>query len=144
MGKIYRIRVDSEVYEVEIDEVLKGSVHKATKEVKPEEKKVVETIKDKSIPQQTQPLEKVDEKKEETVGPVENNAEYILAPLPGKVLKVMVNPGDSVKKGDVLLTIEAMKMENEIFAGFDAKVADVYVKPGDRVETNKKLIKLVR
>jgi biotin carboxyl carrier protein len=144
MGKIYRIRVDSEVYEVEIDEVLKGSVYKATKEVKPEEKKVVETIKDKSIPQQTQPLEKVDEKKEETVEPVENNAEYILAPLPGKVLKVMVNPGDSVKKGDVLLTIEAMKMENEIFAGFDAKVADVYVKPGDKVETNKKLIKLVR
>jgi hypothetical protein len=38
MGKIYRIRIDSEVYEVEIDEVLKGSVHKATKEVKPEEK----------------------------------------------------------------------------------------------------------
>ncbi|MGC9099704.1 MAG: acetyl-CoA carboxylase biotin carboxyl carrier protein subunit [Caldisericum sp.] len=37
-----------------------------------------------------------------------------------------------------------MKMENEIFAGFDGRVAEVYVKPGDSVNTNKRLLKIVR
>lgn len=144
MGKVYRIRIDSEVYEVEIDEVLKESMPKAIKEVKREEGKTVESVKEKSNIRETSTVKEDVERKEEKEEPLENNAEYILAPLPGKIIDVMVKPGDSVKKGDVLLTIEAMKMKNEIFAGFEAKVAEVYVKPGDKVETNKKLLKLVR
>lgn len=139
MGKIYKIKIDSETYFVEIEEVVDK---KSTSSV-PLEKPEVEAKESKPVIEEKKAYEnrvEYGEQKEE----VDSNAEFLLAPLPGKILKVFVKPGDRVKKGDVLLTIEAMKMENEMFASFDATVAEVYVKPGDKVETNKKLLKLVR
>ena len=55
--------------------------------------------------------------------------------MPGNILDVKVKVGDSVKKGDVLIILEAMKMENEIMAGADGKIASVNVNKGDSVET---------
>ncbi len=52
----------------------------------------------------------------------------------------MVKPGDVVKSGDVLIILEAMKMENEIFAAEDAVVASVEVKEGDSVGTGDVLV----
>lgn len=145
MGKIYKIRIDSEIYEVEIEEVIKDKAHKVTKEAKtPEKSNITEPTQSQKESAETKQEEKPAIREETKEEVLENGVEFILAPLPGKVLKVMVKPGDFVKKGDVLLTIEAMKMENEIFAGFDARVVEVYVNPGDKVETNKKLLKLAR
>ena len=62
------------------------------------------------------------------------NANHIGAPMPGKVLKVNVKAGDEVKAGDVLMVTEAMKMETNIKAKADAKVAEVKFKEGDTVE----------
>ena len=56
------------------------------------------------------------------------------APMPGKILKVNVTAGQAVKKGDVLVVLEAMKMENEIVAPQDGTVASVNVAVGDMVE----------
>ncbi len=58
------------------------------------------------------------------------------APMPGLVLKLRVNEGDSVKKGDPLLVLEAMKMENVIKAADDAVVSKIVVSPGQAVEKN--------
>ncbi len=55
------------------------------------------------------------------------------APLPGNIFKMLVNKGDVVKKGDTLLIMEAMKMENEIKAEKDATIKTVKVKEGDSV-----------
>ena len=57
------------------------------------------------------------------------------APMPGNILDVKVKPGDSVKAGDVLLILEAMKMENEISAPQDGTVASVNVRKGDVVNS---------
>lgn len=54
----------------------------------------------------------------------------VTSPMPGNIWKVMVKPGDNVKNGDVLIILEAMKMENEIFAPADGVVASVEVKEG--------------
>lgn len=64
------------------------------------------------------------------------------APMPGKILKVNVNAGAAVKKGDVLLVLEAMKMENEICAPQDGTVATVECAVGDSVETGKVLVSM--
>ena len=61
--------------------------------------------------------------------------------MPGMVVTVAIQLGDSVKKGQKLLTIEAMKMETTISAERDGKIADVLVKPGSQVSTGDLLLK---
>ena len=59
----------------------------------------------------------------------------VTAPMPGNILDVKVKAGDSVKAGDTLLILEAMKMENEISAPQDGTVASVNVRKGDVVNS---------
>ena len=61
--------------------------------------------------------------------------EKIECPMPGTVLKVNINPGDTVKKGQVMFILEAMKMENEIMAPHDANIIEVNVAKGAAVNT---------
>ncbi len=67
--------------------------------------------------------------------PSSAGAEQIKAPMPGTILKVNVSNGAAVKKGDVLMILEAMKMENEIMAPKDGTVDGVSVQKGASVET---------
>ena len=62
-------------------------------------------------------------------------ATTVSAPMPGNILKVNVAAGQAVKKGDVLMILEAMKMENEICAPCDGTVASVNVNSGATVES---------
>lgn len=62
------------------------------------------------------------------------------APMPGLVLKVLFEEGDSVKKGETLLILEAMKMENSIKATADLKIKSIKIKAGDKVEKNQVMI----
>lgn len=66
----------------------------------------------------------------------------IKAPMPGLVLKVLVTEGQEFKKGDNLLVLEAMKMENILKAPTDGVVKSIKIKPGDKVEKNEVLILL--
>ena len=62
------------------------------------------------------------------------------APMPGMVLKVLVNEGEDVKKGSNLLILEAMKMENIIKSPADATIKSIKVCPSDKVEKNQVMI----
>lgn len=64
----------------------------------------------------------------------------VKAPMPGLVLNVLVAEGDEVKKGDNLLILEAMKMENIIKSPTDGTIKQVTVKKGDKVEKNELLV----
>ena len=66
----------------------------------------------------------------------------VKAPMPGTIMKVNVAPGDSVKKGDVLCVLEAMKMENDISAPQDGVVASVNVQKGAGVQSEEVLVTL--
>lgn len=60
--------------------------------------------------------------------------EQVTAPMPGTILSVNVGPGSAVKKGQVLMSLEAMKMENEIMASRDGQIVSVNVTAGAAVE----------
>ena len=68
--------------------------------------------------------------------------EAVIAPMPGNILKVNVTAGQAVKEGDVLVVLEAMKMENEIMAPKSGTVAQVLVQKGSSVDTGATLIVL--
>lgn len=61
--------------------------------------------------------------------------EQVTSPMPGTILDVKVSQGAAVKKGDVLMILEAMKMENEIMCPCDGKVASIHAAKGAAVES---------
>lgn len=70
------------------------------------------------------------------------NGDHVFSPLNGKVIKLNVKKGDKVKKGELLLIIESMKMENNILSPLEAVVADVMVVHGAQVAGKDLLVKL--
>lgn len=120
--KNYTITVNGNVYDVTVEEGT-GSTAGAAKAATPK------AAAPKAAPKAAAPAG--------AQGAVKVNA-----PMPGKILKVNVNAGTAVKKGDVLLVLEAMKMENEICAPQDGTVATVECAVGDSVETGKVLVSM--
>ena len=74
--------------------------------------------------------------------PVSSGSNSILAPIAGKVIDVKVNVGDTVKKGQTVAIIEAMKLENEIQSQFDGKVVEIKANKGASVNNKDVLIVL--
>jgi biotin carboxyl carrier protein len=71
-----------------------------------------------------------------------HKAEPVKAPMPGMILKILVEPGQQISKGDGLIVLEAMKMENILKANTDARVKAVKVSPRTAVEKGAVLIEL--
>lgn len=74
--------------------------------------------------------------------PVSGGASTVVAPLPGTILDIKVTPGQSVTTGQVVIIMEAMKMETEVVAAADGVVDSILVKKGDAVDTDATLITL--
>lgn len=68
--------------------------------------------------------------------------DLILAPMPGKILDISVSEGDNVEKGDSILILEAMKMENELKASMAGVIHLIQVKTGESVEKNQILLEI--
>jgi biotin carboxyl carrier protein len=73
---------------------------------------------------------------------VESHNLDIKAPMPGKVIEVNVKEGDTILKGDAILILEAMKMENVLKAENDCTIKKVLVKSSESVEKNQILVEL--
>ena len=67
-------------------------------------------------------------------------AEVITSPMPGKIMSIKVTAGQAVKEGDLILTLEAMKMENEIFCGVSGTVKEIRVNEGAAVNPGDVLV----
>ncbi|HRY33346.1 MAG TPA: acetyl-CoA carboxylase biotin carboxylase subunit [Bacteroidales bacterium] len=70
-------------------------------------------------------------------------ANQVVSPMPGKVVKVNVTEGQAVTAGEVLLVVEAMKMENNILAPRDGVIGPLNLKPGDLIDAQKELIQIL-
>ena len=124
--KKFNITVNSQVYEVEVEEV-GGSAPTAAAAPKaaPAPIAVAPASKDAPAPAATP----------KASAAIPAGAATVSAPMPGKIMSVAVKPGDAVKRGQILLILEAMKMQNEIMAPADGTVADVRVSAGSTVNT---------
>lgn len=110
--KNYTITVNGNVYDVTVEEGAAGAVTSAPKAAAPK------AAAPKAAP-----------KAAAGQGSVKVNS-----PMPGKILSVKASVGQAVKKGEVLMILEAMKMENEVVAPEDGTVASIDVAAGDSVE----------
>lgn len=68
--------------------------------------------------------------------------DIVSAPIPGTIIDILMNVGDRVEKGQVVMKIEAMKMENEINANISGTVLTIDVKAGDAVNQDQKLMEI--
>ena len=117
--KNYRITVNGTAYAVAVEELAEGAVQAAP---------VV------SAPKAAAP---------KAAAPAGGAGSVVIpAPMPGKILSIKANVGASVKKGDVILLLEAMKMENEVVASEDGTIASINVAAGDSVEAGDTLATL--
>ena len=105
--KAYKVTVNGNVYEITLEVIDKADI-KAAAPAAP--------------------------KAEAAPAPAAAGATTITAPMPGTILKLNVTAGAAVKKGDVLMILEALKMENEIMAPADGTVGSVNVAAGAAVE----------
>ena len=71
-------------------------------------------------------------------------ADRVTAPMPGKVIQVLVRAGETVKRGQPLAVLEAMKMEHTLSASADALVATVDVSPGDQVNEGAVIVRFAK
>ncbi|MEA4984701.1 hypothetical protein SDC9_42934 [bioreactor metagenome] len=112
--KKYLIKVNQNQYEVEVVEVKQGAT------VPVETRRTTETPKLKTTLSET--------KVKENNTP--QNGKKVIAPMPGNVMKVLVSPGEQVKKEQKLLVFESMKMENELTSPFEGTVMQVNTSEG--------------
>lgn len=138
----FKVRIDDEVFEVEVEEI--GAQALSTPVVSAPQKSPAAPL---NIPQkkapQVSPVSVSRPEPKRSAQPVGGNG-TVAAPIPGIVTEIKVTPGSSVKKGEVLLILEAMKMQNEILAPYDATVAEIAVNQGASVQTGDVLVKLDR
>ncbi|MFX1284902.1 MAG: biotin/lipoyl-containing protein [Promethearchaeota archaeon] len=86
-------------------------------------------------------ITRVSEKMDE-FGEAEEDLGSLSSPMPGRIVKLLVKLGDQVKKGQDLIIVEAMKMENKIAAPFDGTVIRIFFPEGDQIEANVPLIEI--
>ena len=123
----YKVTLNNKVYEVEVEEASAMLV---------DEYEALAPVAPAAAPVAAAPAAPVAAAPAAAPAPVAAAAgEQVTAPMPGTILKVNVTQGAAVKKGDILVVLEAMKMENEILAPKDGTVAQIAVSKGATVDT---------
>ena len=125
--KNYTITVNGNVYEVTVEEGFTGAAS-APKAAAPAPK-AAPAAAPKAAPAPA-------------AAPAAAGSVAVTAPMPGKILGVKASAGQAVKRGQVLLILEAMKMENEIVAPQDGTVASINVNKGDTVNSGDVLVSM--
>lgn len=92
------------------------------------------------VVQQAQHIEKGKPQIVKNYNPSARSERMLYTPLPGTVLDIRVKKGEIVRTGDVLIILEAMKMENELVAEADGQVEEIFVSRGQSVQTGDKLV----
>lgn len=133
--KKFRIEVNGEEFIVNVEKIEDEVDNKTAKTSKLNSNKKSSTVIAQSNTSDSK--KKVQAENAESVEIGEGD---VVAPMPGNILKVNVEKGETVNKGAVLMVLEAMKMENEITANFSGTIKDINVKVGASVDAGDLLL----
>ena len=134
--KKFNVTVNGKTYAVEVEEVGAGQGGFTYQPVQqaPVQQRV------QAAPEAPKaPVQQAPKKEEPKVAPV-GGGEVMSAPMPGTILDIMVTEGQTVKKGEIILILEAMKMENEIAASADGVVSKIYTSKSSTVNAGDPLL----
>ena len=131
----YQVKVDGKVFEVEVEKVGGGYASLTPGSLTAAPVAPVAPAPQAAAPAAPAPAAPAAPAPAPAAAPAAGGAGDVVAPMPGTVLKVNVNNGDTVASGDVILILEAMKMENEIVAPCAGTVT-LNVKAGETVDTD--------
>jgi len=122
----FKINVNGQSYEVEVEEIgsNENQASQSATVKKPIEKQIEKSQPKKEVAEEIKP---------------QQGQEIVEAPMPGNIWKVVAQEGQQIKAGDIILILEAMKMENEILAPRDGKLVKMIAKEGSAVNTGDKL-----
>ena len=150
--KRYRVTIDGRIYDVEIDDPnarpvtarLSGVAYSV--DVEPD--RVIDDTSPRQGPGGDTPvggeeLALPTAPAPPTLNPLDAGPRAMTAPIPGVVAAVMVEAGDTIERGDELLTLDAMKMMNVIRSPWEGTIATIHVEKGDRVVQGEPLITFV-
>ncbi len=136
--KKYIVRVDGKAYDVEVEPVKGGDALKPVPKVTPVQTSEAKPEPAPAVKPEPAPV------RESTPAPVPMPSSVsencIPAPMAGTIVRIFVKNGDPVNKGDVLLVLEAMKMENDVMASADGKIKSVDVTEGAIINAGDVLI----
>lgn len=132
--KTYKITVNGSVYDVAVEEV-GSAVQAPVAQAAPAAVPVAPAAAPAAAVAPAKPASVVSEAQSSAA-----DGTKVSSPMPGTILKINVKPGDGVKKGDVLLLLEAMKMENEIMAPCDGTIVSVATVTGASVNAGDALV----
>jgi len=134
--KKFKFTIRGNDYDVEVkdyeDNIAIVEVNGTQYEVEVHQKEL-KTPKTSKLVRSNVPVDRKDSKIKKSVS---NRASSLKAPLPGNIFKVLKKEGDEVKKGETIMIMEAMKMENNIQSEKDGKITSIKVKEGDVVLQN--------
>ncbi|WP_125154095.1 biotin/lipoyl-containing protein [Clostridium rectalis] len=131
--KKFCVTVNGNKYEVEVEELLNNQNDEGAVSV---EKNIKEDNNKVNMNKKAENNTSKKDKNKNVKG------KKIESPMPGSILKINVTEGETIKKGQVLLILEAMKMENEIMAPCDGKVLNIHINKGAKVDTGDLLMVL--
>lgn len=129
--KMFRIRVNGNEYEVEVEEITNKSGVYPIPTVQNQRLSPVQNENSRTPTAAAAPTASAQE-----------GTTTILAPMPGTIVDVQVSPGDKVSRGQTLMILEAMKMENEILAPHDCTIVQTHVSKGASVNAGDILVAL--
>ncbi len=137
MARKFRVVVNGKEYTVEVEELGGSTINQSPPVSVPTEKPVEKPKeeKPKEQPKAAEQPKQVISKPSTPTGGIE-----VKSPMSGLIIKLHVNEGQQIIRGQKLLVLEAMKMENDIISEHDGKVSKIFVKEGDTVETQQTLL----
>ena len=138
--KKFNVTVNGKTYAVEVEEVLAGQGGFTYQPVQqaPVQAPVQQAPVQSALTQA--PVASVKQVQKEAAVAAPAGGELMSAPMPGTILDILVTEGQTVKKGEIILILEAMKMENEIAAAADGVISKIYTSKGATVSAGDSML----